>query len=174
MIRVVMLLAALGSAVSSPTPGSRTRGAKNVEVVAMGGFAGASPYIGARGLMGYGGVSMELAGDVVTGNTAVLYPITANFLIDLSNTKTIIPYGVIGGGLFLTVPSNAIGSQSISTLGVNYGGGLRYYFSPAFGLRFESKIFLTELDAKTDVGGTRQELLSFQSKCIVRCLPMVN
>ena len=130
----------------------------------MGGFAGASPAFGVRALMGYQNLALELSGDQLVGNIAVLFPITVNAVIDLAQTRRAVPYGVIGGGLFLTVPSNAVGSKSISTLGICYGGGLRYYITRLFGLRFESKLFLTEFEAKGEGSeSTRQELLSFQS-----------
>ncbi len=134
------------------------------EISPMAGFSGASPSFGVRGFMRYENVALELSGEQIVGNTAVLYPLTLNFLLDLAKTMPIVPYGVIGGGLFLTLPSNAVGSKTISTLGLCYGAGLRYYFTPLFGLRLESKLYLSEIEAKGEqFQAIRKELVSFQS-----------
>jgi hypothetical protein len=159
----VWLLAFLSAATpkaaqeESPVPN------QTVEISPAGGFAGASPAFGLRAMMGYQTLALEISGDQNVCNVAALFPITINAVIDLAQTKRAVPYGVVGGGLFLTVPSNAVGSKTISTLGLCYGGGLRYYLTRLFGLRFEYKLFLTEYEAKGEnAESTRRELLSFQ------------
>jgi len=83
-----------------------------------------------------------------------------NAKLDLANSARTVPYGIVGGGLFLTVPLNSVGDQTISSVGLCFGGGLRYYLSSKIGLRFETKQLFTRIDNQQD---HRKELLIFQS-----------
>jgi len=145
---------------AEPIESDPVQSAAITEVTPVTGFMGASPSVGVKASMGYSGVALELAGDAAVGNTAALYMVMANAIINLSETKRAIPYGILGGGLFLTVPAGAVGSRSISNTGICYGAGLRYYFTKKYGLRIESKQFLTQILNAAD---NRQELFIFQS-----------
>ena len=123
------------------------------------GFMGGSPLIGLRASMGFP-VSCEFAVDQVIGRTATLYPITLNAKLDLANSARTVPYGIVGGGLFLTVPLNSVGDKTISSVGLCFGGGLRYYLNSRIGIRFETKQLFTRIDNQQD---HRKELLIFQS-----------
>ncbi len=101
------------------------------------GMMGGSPVLSLRASMRYRPVSLEGAAGMVPGQTATLYPLTANILIHLAENSLFLPYGLLGGGLFITAPSNAVSAESISTVGLNYGGGLRYSLSPTLAVRFE-------------------------------------
>ncbi len=127
------------------------------------GLMGGSALIGMRISMNYHPVNLELATDQVMGRTATLYPVTLNAVLDLADSKKTVPYGIIGGGLFLTVPINSVGDQTVSSIGVNFGGGIRYYINSRIGIRFETKQLFTRIDNRAD---HRQELLIFQSSSL--------
>lgn len=127
------------------------------------GFMGGSALLGVRASMNYFPASFELAAEQVMGRTATLYPITFNAKLDLANTTRTVPYGIIGGGLFLTVPLNSIGAQTVSSVGLAFGGGVRYYLTSKIGIRFETKQLFTRIDNKQ---GQRKELLIFQSSSL--------
>ncbi len=124
------------------------------------GFMGGSALIGLRASMNYHPVNLELSFDQVMGHSATLYPITLNAVLDLSGAARTVPYGIVGGGLFLTVPNNSVGDQTISSVGLAFGGGIRYYITPGIGIRFETKQLFTRINNRAD---KRQELLIFQS-----------
>jgi hypothetical protein len=124
------------------------------------GLMGSSALIGLRVSMNTHPVTLELATDQVMGRTATLFPITVNAVLNLADLKKTVPYALIGGGLFLTVPINSVGDQTISSIGINFGGGLRYYISSRIGLRLETKQLFTRIENRRD---HRQELLIFQS-----------
>ncbi|MEO7424152.1 MAG: hypothetical protein ABI036_03130 [Fibrobacteria bacterium] len=133
------------------------------EVSPIVGFMGASALIGARASMNYFPVSLELAAEQVLGRTATLYPITFNAILDLANSTRTIPYGVVGGGLFLTVPLNSVGDQTISSVGLCFGGGFKYFINSRIGIRFETKQLFTRIKNQHD---DHQELLIFQSSSL--------
>ncbi len=118
---------------------------------------------GLRAAMNYHPVTLELATDQVMGRTATLYPLTLNAVLDLADSRKTVPYGIIGGGLFVTVPINSVGDQTISSIGLNFGGGIRYYITPRIGIRFETKQLFTRIQNRAD---NRQELLIFQSSTL--------
>ena len=123
------------------------------------GFMGGSGTFGIRLGMNYGVFSFELAGEQVIGKTADLYPLSVNAVLNLSTSGQLIPYGTIGAGLMLTVPSNTIGDETVSTLGLTFGGGARYYLTEVFGFRLEGKQYITSVKADQD---QQDELLFFQ------------
>ena len=123
------------------------------------GFMGGSALLGVRATMG-NPVSLELSAEQVIGRTATLYPLTFNLAYDLSLDSRAIPYGIVGGGLFLTVPLNTVGDETISSVGVNFGGGLKYFLTNSLGIRFETKQIFTRIRNQAD---DREELLIFQS-----------
>ena len=127
------------------------------------GLMGGSAVIGMRISMNYHPINLELATDQVMGRTATLFPVTLNAVLDLADSKKTVPYGIIGGGLFLTVPLNSVGDQTVSSIGVNFGGGIRYYINSRIGIRFETKQLFTRINNRTD---HRQELLIFQSSSL--------
>ena len=95
----------------------------------------------------------------VIGKTANMYPISINFALNLSTRGRLLPYGTVGGGLFLTVPTNSLGSETVSTMGVNFGGGARFYVTPNFGFRLEARQYITNVTNELE---SRNELLIFQ------------
>ncbi len=123
------------------------------------GFMGGSGTFGIRLAMNYGAFAFELAGEQVIGKTADLYPLSVNAVLNLSTSGRLIPYGTVGGGLMLTVPSTTIGDETVSTLGLSFGGGARYYLTEVFGFRLEGKQYITSVKADQD---QQEELLFFQ------------
>lgn len=130
------------------------------EITPLFGFMGGSPLISVRASMNHPRASLELAFDQAMGRTATLYPVTANILWNLTEGTRAVPYGVAGGGLFFTVPIHAVGGETLSTPGINFGGGLRYRLNRNVGFRLEAKQYLTRIDHQEDA---RSELLIFQS-----------
>jgi hypothetical protein len=123
------------------------------------GFMGGSALLGVRAGMG-SPVSLELSAEQVIGRAATLYPLTFNLAYDLNLDSRAIPYGIVGGGLFLTVPLNTVGDETVSSVGIEFGGGLKYFITNSIGIRFETKQLFTRVRNKAD---DRQELLIFQS-----------
>ena len=123
------------------------------------GFMGRSGTFGLRLSMNYSSFNLELAGEQVIGKTANLYPISVNAILNLATKGRLIPYGAVGGGLFMTVPVNTIGDETVSTLGINFGGGARYYLTKHFGFRVEAKQYITSVSSEREL---KDELLFFQ------------
>jgi opacity protein-like surface antigen len=153
------VLSAAVSPASSPAT-AMNRESMPFEVSPTVGFMGGSALLGVRASMNYFPASFELSAEQVMGRTATLYPITFNAKLDLANTTRTVPYGIVGGGLFLTVPLNSIGDQTVSSVGLAFGGGIRYYITSKIGIRFETKQLFTRIDNKLDQS---KELLIFQS-----------
>ena len=109
--------------------------------------------------MNYKSVSLEFSGAQVIGKTSDLYPLNVNLILNFATQGKIIPYGGVGGGLLLTVPTTTVGNKTLSNLGINFGGGVRYYISDDFGLKFGVNQYLTEINNKRD---NYKELLIFQ------------
>jgi hypothetical protein len=129
------------------------------EVTPHTGLMGGSGTFGLRLGMNYGSFQIELAGEQVIGRTANMYPVSANALLNLATRGRVIPYGTVGAGLLLTVPTNTVGDRSVSTLGVNFGGGARYFVTPSFGFRAEVKQYMTSVTNAREAGS---KLLIFQ------------
>jgi hypothetical protein len=146
-------LAAAPDAPTGPHPGLP------FEISPTVGFMGGSALLGVRASMG-NPVSFELSAEQVIGRTATLYPLTFNLAFDLSLDARAIPYAIMGGGLFLTVPLNTVGDETISSVGAEFGGGLKYFITNAIGIRFETKQAFTRIKNQMD---DRDELLIFQS-----------
>ena len=123
------------------------------------GIMGGSGTFGLRFAMNYGAFNFEIAGEQVIGNTANLYPISVNAILNLSTKGKLFPYGVVGGGLMLTVPTNTVGDETVSTLSANFGAGARYYLNDFFGFRLEGKQYITSVKSERD---ENSELLFFQ------------
>lgn len=173
-IRITPVPALAFQPASAPTGSASQSAAPSVTAVSGGttspfeisptiGFMGASALLGARASMNYFPVSLELAAEQVLGRTATLYPITFNAVLDLANSTRTVPYGIVGGGLFLTVPLNSVGDQTISSVGLCFGGGFKYYITSKIGIRFETKQLFTRVKNQYD---DRQELLIFQSSSL--------
>jgi hypothetical protein len=164
-----MLTLALSPALAQPRPlklsdeAPPTLGDGLFEITPQAGFMGGSSLVGVKGAMLYHGFSLEAAVDQVIGRYATLYPLTLNMVFNLSQGKKIVPFGIVGGGLFLTKPENTVGDGVLSTLGVNVGIGVRMYFNSRFGVRFETKQYFTEIENKS-VG--HPELLIYQSSSL--------
>ncbi len=133
------------------------------EIVPFTGAMGGSGEFGLRASMNYGALNLEFSGAQVIGKAANLYPLMLNLLINLTTHGRILPYGLVGGGLFLTTPTNAIGSETVSTLGANFGGGARFFLNQRFGVRFEARQYLTNISHKRN---SQEELLIFQEYSI--------
>ena len=123
------------------------------------GFMDGSGQFGLDVSMNYKSFNLEFSGAQVIGETADLYPLNVNLLFNLATKGKMIPYGGVGVGLLLTVPSTTIGNKTLSSLGVNFGGGVRFYLSDEFGLRIGVNQYLTNIESKRDES---EELLIFQ------------
>ncbi|MFN0159344.1 MAG: outer membrane beta-barrel protein [Bacteroidota bacterium] len=123
------------------------------------GLMGGSGTFGLRLGMNYSSFHLELAGEQVIGKTANLYPISVNAILNLSTRSNLIPYGAVGVGLLLTVPTTSIGDETVSSIGFNFGGGARYYLTRNFGIRAEAKQYVTNVKNQRD---QNDELLFFQ------------
>lgn len=123
------------------------------------GLMGSSGVFGLNMLMSYSSFSLELAGEQVIGKTANLYPISVNVVFNLATRGRLIPYGSVGAGLWLTVPTDALGAQTVSTLGISFGGGARYFVTRSFGIRFEAKQHVTTVSSTREL---KEDLLIFQ------------
>jgi hypothetical protein len=142
---------------------AETQDSPKYEISPDAGFMGGSAMIGVRAAMNYHPVTLEMAASQVVGATAALYPVTLSVVLDLARLATVVPYGTVGGGLFLTVPTNSVGDETISSIGVSFGGGLRYYLSQRLGIRFETRQLFTRIDNRLD---GREEILIFQSSSL--------
>jgi opacity protein-like surface antigen len=120
---------------------------------------GSSGTFGLNLMMTYSSFSLELAAEQVIGRTANLYPISLNVILNLSTRGRLIPYGTVGAGLMLTVPTNALGAETVSTLGLNFGGGARFFITRSFGIRVEGKQYITSVTSTRDI---KDDLLFFQ------------
>lgn len=129
------------------------------------GLMGGSALLGLKASMAYRPVTLEAAVDQVMGRTATLYPFTVNTVLDMSPPARVVPFAVVGGGLFLTVPTNSVGNETISTMGLNFGGGLRFYLNRKLGFRFETKQLFTRVENNLE-NAKREELLIFQSSSL--------
>lgn len=126
------------------------------------GMMGGSALLGIKASMTYRPVTFEAAADQVMGRAATLYPFTVNAVLDLARPSRVVPFAVVGGGLFLTVPSNSVGNETVTSMGLNFGGGLRFYLNRFLGVRFETKQLFTKVENRLDEK-KRNELLIFQS-----------
>lgn len=123
------------------------------------GAMGGSGIFGLRASMNYGTLNMEVSIAQAIGQSANLYPLTVNGLLNISTRGKLLPYGLIGGGLFLTKPTNAVGAGTVSSMGVNFGAGARYYVNSTFGFRVEARQYLTNVNNRLE---DVSELVSFQ------------
>lgn len=126
------------------------------------GLMGGSALLGLRASMLYRPVTLEAVAEQVMGRAATLYPFTLNAILDLAAPARAVPFAIIGGGLFLTVPANSVGDETVSSMGANFGGGLRFYLNRKLGVRFETKQLFTRVQNRLDAQA-REELLIFQS-----------
>lgn len=129
------------------------------------GMMGGSALLGMKASMAYRPVTLELSAEQVMGRTATLYPVTLNAVLDLAMPDRVVPFAIVGGGVFMTVPSNSVGDETVSTMGLNFGGGLRFYLNRKLGIRFETKQLFTRVENRLEANG-REELLIFQSTCL--------
>lgn len=127
------------------------------------GFMDGGGEFGLDASMNYKSISLEFSGAQVIGKKADLYPLNVNLVLNFATAGKIIPYGAVGAGLLLTVPTTTIGNKTISTPGLNFGGGLKYYLSDDFGLKFGVSQYLTNIKNKRD---NYEELLIFQEVTI--------
>ncbi len=130
-----------------------------LEIAPHSGIMSGSGLFGIKLGMNYGTLSMEVSAEQVIGQTANLYPIALNFAYNFATSGRLLPYATAGGGLFMTVPTNALGAETVSTMGGNFGGGVRYFFSERFGFRLEGRQFVTSVTSKLN---DQSELLMFQ------------
>lgn len=141
-------------ATAAPSAGVDLGGDVTFEITPHTGLMGGSGVFGLRAGMNYGALHLELAGEQVIGRTANLYPVSVNALLNLATRGRILPYGAVGVGLLLTVPTTTIGDQTVTTLGVNFGGGARYFLTDAVGVRAEVKQYMTSVENGRDAGST--------------------
>lgn len=153
--------AQIGDSVSFPSRSSFIDLNKDVtfEVSPYTGLIGKSGAFGLHLSMNYGSFNLEISGAQVLGKQATLYPLSLNGVLNLSTRSRLIPYGTLGVGLLLTVPTATIGDDIVSTVGLNFGAGARYYFTKVFGIRTEVKQYMTNIKNKRD---ERSELMLFQ------------
>ncbi len=160
----MLWLAALidpGMGQNQDTPTARVNFSEGVvfEVVPHTGFMGSSGILGVKLGMNYSALAFEFAAEQVIGETSDLYPFSVSAILNLTTKGKLIPYGIVGPVLFVTVPTNTVGDETITTAGLSFGGGLRYYFTSGFGIRFETKQYLTTVENKRD---NREEIIIFQ------------
>ena len=129
------------------------------EIAPHTGAMGGSGLFGIKAAMNYSSINLEASVEQVIGKSANLYPVSLNFLLNLSTKGRLLPYGTVGGGLYITSPTNSIGSETVSSMGLNFGGGARLYMTQSFGFRLEVKQHITSIVNKLD---SRDELLIFQ------------
>jgi hypothetical protein len=129
------------------------------EIAPHTGLMGSSGVLGIQLAMNYSSLTLELSADQVVGRMANLYPLSVNAVLNLTTRGRLIPYGVVGAGLLMTVPTNTIGDETITSLGLNFGGGARYFITRTFGIRVEAKQLMTSVPNRMD---NRNELLFFQ------------
>ena len=137
--------------------------AVSFEVCPHTGMMGSSGTFGLKLMTTYSSFSLELAAEQVIGKTANLYPVSVNAVLNLATHGRLIPYGAVGVGLFLTVPTSALGAETVSTLGMNFGGGARYFLTRNFGIRIEGKQYVTSV---SDSRGLKNDLLFFEEASI--------
>lgn len=173
MLVATLLITGLATARSSgqtTDPPEETRSEKRASMINLNngvlfevspytGLMGGSGTFGLRLGMNYSSFHLELAGEQVIGKTANLYPISVNAILNLSTRSNLIPYGAVGAGLLLTVPTTSIGDETVSSIGFNFGGGARYFLSGNFGIRAEAKQYVTNVKNQRD---ENDELLFFQ------------
>ncbi len=123
------------------------------------GLMGKSGTFGLRLSMNYSSFNLELAGAQVLGKLANMYPLTVNGVLNLSTRSRLIPFGLVGVGLLLTVPTATIGDEVVSSIGVNFGAGARYYFTRSFGVRVDVRQYITNIKNNREL---KDELLLFQ------------
>lgn len=116
------------------------------EVAPHTGIMNGSGIFGLKLAMNYSALSLELSGEQVIGKTANLYPLQFNIAYNLAKTGQLLPFASVGGGLFMTVPTNALGSKTVSTMGFNFGAGARYYMTRSFGFRMELRQHMTRVN----------------------------
>ena len=148
---------------SSPVSERGAPAGTGYEISPTAGMMGGSALLGVRAAMNYRPITLELSAEQVMGRTATLFPLTVNAILDLAARTRVVPFAIVGGGLFLTVPANTVGDETVSTMGANFGGGLRIYLGPKLGVRFETKQLFTRVDNRLD---GRDELLIFQSSSL--------
>ena len=137
----------------------RTGSGMSFELSPHTGFMDGSGVFGLDASMNYKSVNLEFSIAQVIGETADLYPLDINLVFNLAMAGKMIPYGSVGAGMLLTVPSTSIGNRTVSNPGINFGGGLRFYLSDKFGLRLGVNQYLTNVKSKRDQS---EELLIFQ------------
>ena len=123
------------------------------------GFMDGSGVFGLDASMNYKSVNLEFSATQVIGETADMFPLNINLVFNLATSGKMIPYGRVGAGLLLTVPTTSIGNKTISNLAMNFGGGVRFYLADKFGLRLGVSQFLTNIKSQRD---QNEELLIFQ------------
>ena len=162
MVAALLVSASLSAQENAPAAEPRGVDLKRgplFEVTPHTGMMGGSGLFGLKLGMTYGSVSIEASGEQVIGQTANLYPLFVNLGFNLSTNGRLLPYGLVGGGLLLTVPTNALGAETVSAMGLNVGGGARFFITERFGFRLEVKQFVTSV-----TGGLtgQEELLMYQ------------
>jgi hypothetical protein len=162
-LALALLLAPVSAAAQEGPEAGGSRGAV-YEISPTAGMMGGSPLLGVRAAMNYHPITLEAGIEQVMGRTATLYPFTVKALLDLAPFARAVPFAIVGGGLFLTVPANTVGQETVSSVGAEFGGGLRFYLTRRMGLRFETKQIFTRVDTRVEgQSDARQELLIFQS-----------
>lgn len=144
---------------ASPPSYINLNNAVTFEIAPHTGLMGKSGTFGLSLSMNYSSFNLELAGEQVIGRMANLYPLSVNAVLNLSTRSRLIPYGAVGIGLLLTVPTATIGDETVSSMAINFGAGARYYFTKSFGIRAEVKQYITSVKNNRDL---KDELLLFQ------------
>ncbi|MEZ4762026.1 MAG: hypothetical protein R3C26_02090 [Calditrichia bacterium] len=84
-----------------------------------------------------------------------MYPVTANVAFNLSTNGKWLPYGTIGGGLLMTVPTEAIGAEHGFVDGGECYGGTRLFIARNLGISFEAR----HLTLRNDIAAENELLL---------------
>ena len=151
MNRVKPLLFILLAAACSVAETREEGGLVELQLTPSIGFIGASPAIGVQALLQYALLGLALGVDQATGEQATFYPVTVNLEISLGNKEKVVPFAVLGGGMMLTIPQNLVDAKTVTSLGFNFGGGFKYYWSERLGFQFEARQLFTEIRNQAEI-----------------------
>ena len=141
---VLFLLVLHMTAAGSPLPDSAGTSAA-FEIEPYSGVMGGSGMFGIKMGMNYGAVQFGLSAAQVIGESADLFPVLVGLSLNLVTGGRLLPYATAGGGLFVTVPTHAVGARTVSAMSANAGAGLRIILTRSIGLRLEIRQHATNI-----------------------------
>ncbi|MGL1886643.1 MAG: porin family protein [Reichenbachiella sp.] len=140
LVTLLLIFSQYAYAESNPEPFKRG-------IIPYAGFMGKSPLYGIRGVMVYEHMGISLETGQVLGTYSTIYPILLGFDFSLGDTKhSIRPYATLGGGMLITVPQAAVDPETVTSVGLFFGAGVRYLVFKNLGIQFEFREFFTEVE----------------------------